>query len=333
MVRYRERDTQPRRKLDRAVRERFELSWDRARAAIQTGKVRVDGVVVTDAGLVVRDGASIEYAPNAPRPHVKERRAVEDTAILHEDHAVVVVNKPAGISTVPFGDEDPNAAKRTLDALLREILGKRAKSQGAAAGRAPLGVVHRLDKDTSGVMVFTRTLEAKKHLAQQFRAHTVERTYVALAHGIMTRALDAKSWLLEDRGDGLRGSAKGTKKGGQLAITHVRPLEQLGRATLVECKLETGRTHQIRIHLSEAGHPIVGERVYIREFLARASQRDAEGGRGQPSIVRAPRMMLHARELGFEHPTTGELVRFEAEPPPDFAAVLAELRGSGVTPR
>ncbi len=326
MVRYRgERGNRGKpagRQLDRAVREQFTLSWDRARSAVHTGKVRVDGALVTDPTFTVREGAVVEYVPNAPRPHVKERQLLEDTAILYDDHAVVVVNKPAGISTVPFGDEDPNAAKRTLDALIREILAKRSKASGNAAGRAPLGIVHRLDKDTSGVMVFTRTLEAKKYLAQQFREHTVDRTYHAIAHGIMTRDLDLKSWFIEDRGDGLRGSARGTTKAGQLAITHVRPIERMGKATLIECKLETGRTHQIRIHLSEAGHPIVGERVYIREFLAR----------GQTSPVKAPRMLLHARELGFEHPTTGERVHFSAELPPDFAGVLEELRASGAPP-
>jgi 23S rRNA pseudouridine1911/1915/1917 synthase len=174
-------------------------------------------------------------------------------------------------------------------------------------------VVHRLDKETSGVMVFTRTLEAKKHLSQQFREHTVERRYLALVHGRLERALVLESYLIEDRGDGLRGSARGTTKGGQRALTRVTPKRQLAGATLVECRLETGRTHQIRIHLSEAGHPLVGERVYIRNYA---------GAR-----IDAPRMMLHAAALGFVHPVDEEPMGFDAPPPADFERLLASLGG------
>jgi 23S rRNA pseudouridine1911/1915/1917 synthase len=193
------------------------------------------------------------------------------------------------------------------------VLAKRDKSRGRQGGRAPLGVVHRLDKETSGVMVFTRTLEAKKHLSQQFREHTVERRYLALVHGRMERPVVLESYLLEDRGDGLRGSARGTTKGGQRAVTHVKPKRQLQGATLVECRLETGRTHQIRIHLSEAGHPLVGERVYIRNYA---------GPR-----LEAPRMMLHAAALGFIHPVDEEPMAFDAPLPADFERVLAALGG------
>jgi 23S rRNA pseudouridine1911/1915/1917 synthase len=305
--------------LDRRVREEFGLSWDKARKAVLHGKVLVDGVVTVEGTRAVAATARVEYLPNAPRPHVAERIFLQDHAILHVDNAVLVVDKPAGISTIPFGDEDPSEARRTLDALLREVLAKRDKSRGRQGGRAPLGVVHRLDKETSGVMVFTRTLEAKKHLSQQFREHSVERRYLAIVHGRLDRALTLESYLLEDRGDGLRGSARGTTKGGQRAVTHVKPKRQLEGATLVECRLETGRTHQIRIHLSEAGHPLVGERVYIRNY---------PGPR-----IEASRMMLHAAALGFVHPVDEEPMAFDAAPPADFEARLAALEGSLTPPR
>jgi 23S rRNA pseudouridine1911/1915/1917 synthase len=173
-------------------------------------------------------------------------------------------------------------------------------------------VVHRLDKDTSGVMLFARTLEAKKHLAQQFRVHSIGRRYVALVHGTFVGKRTLRSHLVEDRGDGLRGSARPGRREGQLAVTHVRAVTPLAGATLVSCELETGRTHQIRIHLAEAGYPIVGEAVYIR-------------GYGGPRLD-APRTMLHAAELTFEHPVSGEELSFGVEPPEDFPAGDAAAR-------
>ena len=295
--------------LDRAVREAFALSWNAARDAIRTGKVHRDGVPLIDLEAPVRKGQTLEIRPNAPRPHVARRDAFAAERILHCDGAVVVVDKPSGISTVPFGDEGPADQRATLDAVVRDVL-----SRDARGGRAPLGVVHRLDKETSGVIVFTRTVAAKKHLANQFRAHTTSRRYVAIVHGLLTRKQTLRSFLVEDRGDGIRGSAPRGTRQGQLAITHVEPLEKLAGATLVACRLETGRTHQIRIHLSEAGHPLVGERVYVRNY------------RGP--LIEAPRMMLHAAELGFEHPTTGEQVVFEVDPPQDFQAVLLKARSA-----
>lgn len=293
--------------LDRAVRELFSLSWNAARDAIRSGKILVGGVAQTDPTRTVIRGESFELKPNAPRPHVARRDAFALERILFKDASVVVVDKPAGISTVPFGDEDPAEERATLDALVRDVL-----AAHGTRGRAPLGVVHRLDKETSGVIVFSRTVAAKKHLANQFRQHTTSRRYLAIVHGTLAKKQTFRSHLVEDRGDGLRGTAPRGKREGQLAITHVEPIEKLEGATLVACRLETGRTHQIRIHLSEAGHPLVGERVYIR------------GYRGP--VIEAPRLMLHAESLSFEHPTSGERVDFEARPPEDFLKVLKRLR-------
>jgi len=295
------------RPLDRALKELHALSWNGARAAIRTGKVFVGDPprVVTDPTAVVRAAEPIEYRPTAPRPHVARRSELE-RAILHLDNALVVVNKPSGVITVPFGDETAEEAKETLDALVREILARKT-----TRGRAPLGVVHRLDKETSGVLVFSRTVEAKKHLSQQFREHTTGRRYMALVHGAFVGERKIESYLMENRGDGLRGSAKPGHRGGQKAVTTVRAIQALNGATLVSCELETGRTHQIRIHLSEAGHPVIGDGVYIRHF------------RG-PRIA-APRTMLHAAELSFEHPVTGEEMSFSAEPPADFRDLMRGL--------
>ncbi len=302
----------PQRKLDRAVREQLGLSWEAARSAIRSGKIFVADQVATDPEALVASGVALRLVPNAPRPHVRRREALERDAIVHLDAQVVVVVKPSGLSTVPFGDETPDQARLTFDALVREILARKLEQLKLPRGRAPLGVVHRLDKETSGVMVFARTLLAKKHLAQQFREHAPDRRYFALVHGVINEPKTFRSYLIEDRGDGLRGSARGNKREGQLAITHVKPIERLRGATLVACELETGRTHQIRIHLAEAGHPLVGEKVYIRRYTGER--------------IAAPRTMLHAAELAFDHPESEERLSFSVAPPKDFQDLAASLR-------
>jgi 23S rRNA pseudouridine1911/1915/1917 synthase len=195
--------------------------------------------------------------------------------------------------------------------------------------------VHRIDKETSGLVVFARTLAAKKVLSQAFRVHAIERRYVAVVHGVLTAPRTIRSHIVKDRGDGLRGAARDPRIGertGQLSITHVAPIRTLARAggaesspggrdgaTLVACALETGHTHQIRIHLSEAGMPIVGDRVYTRDRL-----RD-----GRP-LIEAPRAMLHAMVLGFEHPITGKKLRFVDPLPADMDETIAKVAGERV---
>ena len=301
-------------KLDAVVRLLFQLSWRDARQAVRSGKVWIGnpGVVYVDPTTMVRGGVTIELRPSAPRPHVARRASFEKEAIVYVDSQVVVVNKPTGIITVPFGDESPEEGKLTLDAMVREILARRLHRGRPAGRRAPLGIVQRLDRDTSGLLVFPRTVAAKKHLADQFRAHTTERLYLAIVHGAFRGTRTFRSYLVEDRGDGRRGSARPGRREGKLAITHVTAREPLNGATLVSCQLETGRTHQIRIHLAEDGHPLVGERVYVR------------GYRG--TLLAAPRTMLHAAELGFIHPANEEPLHFAVDPPADFAATLADLR-------
>lgn len=291
-------------RLDLRVRQMSgEMPWSRVRAMVETGKVRVDGETETDPGRKVRPDQLVEIVPNAPRPATKSRLSSE--SIVFVDDHVVVVRKPAGISAVPF---DPGE-RGTLHELVRAWLNRSATSRHDRA-TGDLGIVHRIDKDTSGLLVFTRTLLAKRHLTQQFRFHTVERVYLAIAHGRVGKST-YRSRLVQDRGDGLRGSTQ-LPRAGQEATTHVEPIETFEGATLLRCRLETGRTHQIRIHLSEAGHPLLGEPVYTRGF-------------GGP-LVRAPRLMLHAAVLGFEHPVGNRIVRFEDPLPEDMQKVLDGLR-------
>ena len=283
--------------LDRWLRELMPgRSWNEVRRLVRTGKIFIDGAALLDPTTPVKAGAELELRQNAPR--ATRTPSLPRSAILHLDAQVVVVEKPPGISTVPFDENE----RGTLDQLVMETISDRGR-------RAPLGIVHRVDKETSGVVVFARTTAAKLALKNQFRFHTVGRRYVAIAHGaVKTGTIESR--LVKDRGDGRRGSTENEELGRE-AITHVKWLETLQGATLVECRLETGRTHQIRIHLAESGHPLVGERVYSKNY------------RG---LIEASRLMLHARELSFDHPTTGHRLSFETPIPHDIEAMIATLR-------
>ncbi len=291
------------------VREHLALPWSKARALCTSGRVYVDGRRALDPAARVAAGARVEVRASAPR---LRKGVLPREAVLHVDADVIVVNKPAGVLTLPYEEDDRDTlADRTRAALRR--MDRRAHDP-------MVGVVQRLDKDTTGVLVFARNPKAKRALEAQLRAHTVTRRYLAIVHGA-ARDGRHETFLVQDRGDGLRGSWGRSRhhrgpppEGAKRAVTHVRVLAPLRGATLVECRLETGRQHQIRIHLSEAGHPLVGESVYVRGFA---------GPR-----IEAPRPMLHAIELAFDHPRTGERVRFAQDPPDDFADTLRALSSS-----
>jgi 23S rRNA pseudouridine1911/1915/1917 synthase len=288
------------------VREQTGVAWSRARKLCADGRVTVNGERCLDPASRIPPDAVVvvdEYASPI------RKGPLAQSAIVFYDRDLVIVDKPAGMLSV--ADEPGN--KETLVDYTRTIL----RRMGGREVDAPLGVVHRLDKDTSGVMVFARTVEAKRVLAAKFRTHEIDRIYHAIAHGAVSEG-SVDTQLVLDRGDGLRGShghfrrAKGDPPAdAKQAVTHIRPMASLRGATLVECRLETGRQHQIRIHLAELGHPIIGERVYIRDYAG--------------AKIEAQRTMLHARTLGFAHPRTGERVTFEREPPEDFQMMLLGL--------
>ena len=292
------------RPLDGILKTLGGLTWGDARKLIQRGKIKVAGVVTIDGERRLRAGDVIELNPAAPR-RAATGPSLERSRLVYVDPQVVVVDKPAGISTVPYEDGE----RGTLDQLVAALLPK-PRGKGPPAS---LGVVQRLDKETSGLLVFARTFAAKKVLGAQLRAHTVHRRYLALAHGVLQTAT-VRSHIAQNRGDGLRGASRFGREG-QLSVTHVEPVRTFDDATFVACRLETGRTHQIRIHLAEAGHPIIGERVYIRDY--------------QGTLLPAPRPMLHAAELGFVHPVHQTQMKFEAPLPDDFEAMLARFMGQG----
>ncbi len=275
-------------------------SWNDVRRLCESGKVRVDGVVATDPAARVRPGQTLAIEMNAPRP----RAVVAGFRIVHDDAHVVVIEKPSGVSSVPYERKETGTA---MD-LIRDAW----RHGGRRATATPLYVVHRIDKDTSGLLCFAKTRLAERGLHTIFQRHEATREYLAVAEGdVASRRFE--SYLIADRGDGIRGSTRHRDQG-QHAVTHVTAERRLRDATLCRVRLETGRTHQIRIHLSEAGHPLVGETVYVRDLL-----RDGR----QP--MEADRLMLHAATLGFVHPVTGERLDFRCEPPADFAAILQRL--------
>ncbi len=247
------------------------LRGNTAREALRSGKVRIGGVPTSDAGRII-DPAKVRYDPNLPRMVVGR-----DVAIIWADPSYAVVWKPPHVLAVPAPGRqaDPN--------VLQQV--------GPRLGHAL--AVHRLDEDTSGLMMVARTPQAQESMKARLEAHEVERVYLAIVRGAFPATPRSyESTIVRDRGDGRRGSGPG----GKIAITHFKLVERIGRVSLVQAQLETGRTHQVRIHLAELGHPVLGDPLY--------------GDRGAAGA--APRLALHATRLAFRHPLTLASHEFEA---------------------
>jgi 23S rRNA pseudouridine1911/1915/1917 synthase len=292
-------------------------SWSQVRRLVQTRRVKVLGELCLDPARRLKEGDTVELLA---RPAQRPPRA-ETIVLRHLDEHIVVVEKPSGMSTVRHPLERAWTAERkalspTLQDVVPAVIARREGRRDK--GTLPrLRVVQRLDKETSGLIVFARTVQAERGLGKQFHAHTVTRRYLAVVPG---RVADQRiaTFLVRNRGDGLRGSTD-VEDAGKEAITHVAVAEKLPGYTLLSCRLETGRTHQIRIHLAELGHPVCGDRVY----------RHRPDGTLLPDHSGAPRLALHAAELGFNHPTTGEELHWFMPLPPDLQALLAGLRQRG----
>jgi 23S rRNA pseudouridine1911/1915/1917 synthase len=299
-------------------------SWKQVKQLLNARRIQVNGNLCVDEGRRLKKGDVLRVFehPLAAPPSAK------DIVVYYRDEHLVVVEKPAGINTQRHAEERNWATHRkekmpTLEEWLGRLLGSdRPASRGPRRRKGGVRVraVHRLDRDTSGLMVFALTPEAERELVRLFSKHDIERVYRAVAQG-RVESMRIESRLVRDRGDGLRGSLPQHAPAdpqARHAVTHVRPLEHLGdRYTLVECRLETGRTHQIRIHLAERGHMICGEKIYCRR----------PDGSMTPDLSGAPRQALHAGRLGFVHPVTGEKMRFDSPWPRDLAHWLNELRG------
>jgi 23S rRNA pseudouridine1911/1915/1917 synthase len=291
-------------------------SWNDVRKLIAARRVKIGDAICSDDARRLKENEVVvllEHPKPLPRAAHPERLVVR-----HLDEHVVVVEKPSGVNTVRHPAElEWSEQRRELDPTLEDLTQWAiARKLNRPADTLPrLRIVHRLDKETSGLVVFARSVLAERELGLQFRKHTVVRRYLTVVPGIFT-ARTIKSNLVPDRGDGRRGSTN-LPDVGKEAITHVAVEERLPGYTLLSCRLETGRTHQIRIHLSEAGHPVCGDKVYIR-------RRD---GSVFDDRSEAPRLALHATELGFTHPSTGEALHWSMPLPGDLMKFVERLRG------
>ena len=291
-------------RLDKRLKaEHPSLSWRQIREAIEKGQVTVDGRVERDPGHDVYDGAAIEL--NRNRPAQSRARASFD--ILHEDNEIIVLNKPAGVLSIP---SSPDAGS-SEDTILRRV---REYMQFKLGHRTYVGMLHRLDRDTSGALAVALSKDAHAAGRELFKHHRFERHYLAIVQGIpnppegtieariSTGYRDGRRKLIDDPDKGLE------------AATDYRVVERLKNAALLELRLHTGRQHQIRLHLEKLGHPLLGERVY-----AGGAASNLKSHTSGPSPTRN---MLHAWTLAFPHPITGESISVEAPPPPDFVRTL-----------
>jgi 23S rRNA pseudouridine1911/1915/1917 synthase len=307
-----------------------DLSRSRVQALIREGAVEIDGRPVTEPKRRLLAGNAVSLRTPEPEPAQPQGEPIE-LSILHEDADLVVVAKPAGLVVHP-------GAGNWTGTLVNALIHHCGESLSGIGGVRRPGIVHRLDKDTSGVIVVAKNDVAHRALADAFADHgrngDLERAYDALVWGAparMTGTIDAPlGRSTTDRTT--RSVVRPDREDARHAVTHFTTLERFGEspdgkrqamASLVECRLETGRTHQIRVHMAHIGHPLVGDRDYGRAFFTKANRLGDQLG----ETVRAfPRQALHARLLAFRHPRTGEMMRFEAPWPPDMAELVGAFR-------
>jgi 23S rRNA pseudouridine1911/1915/1917 synthase len=301
------------------LKHHLHISWSQARRLVEQNRVRQGPGLCRDPQSRVRAGQKLriqlEDAKESKPANKADLPGTDGLVVRYADEHLVVVDKPAGLTTMRHAHEAAGfgaRGKRFLPATLADLLPGLLPGHG----KKQVIAVHRLDRDTSGLVVFARTALAARHLGGQFRAHTTDRVYLAIVRGVAKNER-IESQLVADRGDGRRGSASaGVGEEGQRAVTQVRVLENLGAFTLVECRLETGRTHQVRIHLGERGTPICGERIYDRP----------PHGPPRADTSGAKRLALHAAHLALEHPATGKRLQYASALPPDLAKLLKHLR-------
>jgi 23S rRNA pseudouridine1911/1915/1917 synthase len=308
-------------RLDRFLASKFsEWSRTRLKRLILDGRVRVGGRTISDPEYRVKPAERIELVvpPSAPAKPGAENIPLD---IVHEDSELIVINKAAGLVVHP-------AAGNRTGTLVNALIAHCGETLSGIGGEKRPGIVHRLDKDTSGLLVVAKTDRAHRALAAQFADHDrrggLERGYLALVWGVP----DPREGTIEKPiGRDPKSRVKmAVRAGGRRAVTHYKTRavyrDAKGKpvASLVECRLETGRTHQIRVHLAKIGHPLLGDSVYGAGFRTRASLLSTKAARALASLKR---QALHAYLLGFKHPASGQTLRFKRNPPPDLAFLLS----------
>ncbi len=320
-------------RLDKWLSSKIEgLTRTRLKALIDLGAVTRNEVVVTDPSLKVREGDNFcVTVPLAADPEPKGEAIPLE--VVYEDQDLIIINKPAGMVVHP-------AAGNWTGTLVNALIHHCGESLSGVGGVARPGIVHRLDKETSGLLVAAKNDAAHQGLSAAFSTHDIERVYEAIAIGMprpgigTIKALLARS--LTDRKK--MAVVKNPKRvDARHAVTHYKVLQNFGRkraklpgdaiASLIECRLETGRTHQIRVHLSSIGHPLIGDQLYGRgPGLSGLKPGEPETDRAIDNIKNFRRQALHAKVLGFSHPITGEALRFDREAPADFQTLLSTLQ-------
>ena len=291
------------RRLDAVLAELLpQHSRSRLQAWIREGRVRVDGEVAAEPRYKMHGGESVEVTPAPDAAALADQPEDIPLAVVFEDDDLLVVNKPAGLVVHPGSG---NWSGTLMNALLHRV--------PEIAGVPRAGIVHRLDKDTSGLLVVARTLAAQTDLVRQLQARTVKRQYLAIAAGLVKRAATVDAPLGRHPVQRTKMAVVPVARGGKPAVTHVRVVEQFARCALIECSLETGRTHQTRVHMTSIGHPLLGDPVY---------------GRPDPRLPIFPRQALHAARLGLVHPSSGQALHWEAPLPADMKDLLETLRAT-----
>lgn len=300
-------------RFDKALADATELSRARVQTLIEEGRVEVAGKLATSASLKVAGGTPFRIT--VP-PATAAEAAPEDIplTVVYEDEHLIVIDKPAGMVVHP-------AAGNYTGTLVNALLHHCRDQLSGIGGVARPGIVHRIDKDTSGLLVVAKSDVAHEGLAAQFAAHTLHRRYLAVCAGHPSPSegtIDARV----GRSDADRKKMTvlpNNSSRGKTAVTHYKVLERFDHAALIECRLETGRTHQVRIHFASIGHALVGDPAYAR--IPKALRPVVEE-------LGFARQALHAAELGFEHPVSGEMLMFRSDWPSDMQELIDELRRS-----
>jgi 23S rRNA pseudouridine1911/1915/1917 synthase len=304
-----------------------DLSRARLQQLIAGGAVAKAGATVKDANHRVKPGDTFTVTVPAPAPGLPQGQDIP-LDVVYEDKDVIVIDKPVGLVVHP-------AAGNPDGTLVNALIAHCGESLKGIGGEARPGIVHRLDKDTSGLLIAAKNERAMTSLGKQFANHTIERAYNAVIWGAPRQAEGViEGQIARNPFDRKRMAV--VRGGGKEARTHYRVLERFGSgirpfASLIECRLETGRTHQIRVHLTHLGHPLIGDPSYGK---ARQAPRAKTPGEEAAYVAAAnfPRQALHAYVLGFQHPTLHKTLRFESEWPHDFSELVNALRGLNSPP-
>ena len=296
-------------RLDRALADAVPtLSRERLKALIRSGAVEAKGSAVRDPALKVKGGEALRVAVPEPTPAHNEAQDIPLPIVFEDDH-LLVVDKPAGLVVHPAAG---NLDGTLVNALLHHCRG----SLSGIGGVARPGIVHRIDKDTSGLLVVAKTDVAHEGLAKQFAAHSIDRRYLAVVNGVPKFAGGTVDAPLARSAANRKKIAIVEGKRGKRAVTHWKRLAVLKDAALVECRLETGRTHQVRVHMASTGHPLIGDPVYGRS------------GKTHGKLLKEMqfhRQALHAAELGFTHPVTRHRMSFSSPMPADMQELFKAL--------